>query len=375
MSSCFEHSIDSSSSPSIVPSRYRGIEASRYRGIEASRHRAIEASRYRGIEASRHRGIARLIERVIERPPRVIERVIERPASTSTPVDLWALALGLGECQLARRGTPVRPLFGGRRPLSASVGQDPPPTPGGPVSGGRPPVSASARFRPPQLPAVSGFPFPGFRFRRFCGWTTRFFWLFLAPKSLSGVFLRRTWVFLRLWPFRAFWRPLVASNGLRLCFGPFRVDLCVSACATVSGRLSEPTVRAWPLLAVRFPALDLSAGFAWFSPKGFPADSGSGFGFFVFGFSWAEAWRRWRFPRRSRRVFPRGGLALPARVSPVFPTPTGQRFRSGWGFLVSGFRFRLLVSGFARLSRLAPCFGFGRFCGFLGFLGELGRFG
>ena len=156
--------------------------------------------------------------------------------------------------------------------------------------------------------------------------------------------------------FPRFLGPLVASNGLRLCFGPFRVDSCVLACAAVSGRLSEPTVRAWPLLAVRFPALDLGPrvrfsrprvfgfrpGFVGFFLKGFPADSCSVFGFFVFGFSWAEAWRRWRFPRRSRRVFPRGGLAFPARVPPVFPTPTGQRFRSGWGFLVFGFS----VTGF-----------------------------
>ena len=135
MSSCVEHSIDSSSSPSIE------------RRIEPSIHRAPHRARRASSAASSWPVIDLVIELGSASSSDPLRAAIDRPASTSTPVDPWALALGLGECQLARRGTSVRPLFGGwLRPLVA---------PGASVAG-FPVAAACFRFGPVSAAAASG---------------------------------------------------------------------------------------------------------------------------------------------------------------------------------------------------------------------------
>lgn len=143
--------------------------------------------------------------------------------------------------------------------------------------------SACFRFGPVSAAAASG----GFRVSVsgvFCDWTARLFWPFLSSKSLSAAFLRRTWVLLRLWPFRASWGLWWPQTGFASVSGRFGwTSACPLAPRFPGACPSRPSGlgRFW---RSGFRLSIFRPGFAWFSLKGFPADSGSGFGFFVFRF-------------------------------------------------------------------------------------------
>lgn len=179
---------------SSIASIRRARRASSRRGIEPSIGSSSESSSESSSGRRGHR--SRLFHRapIFRSSIQLSIRLSIRPLATPVgpvsaadpwwhlvaPVGLWCFG---GRVSGGRRLFPLRPGFGRRS------------------------------FRFPRLPC--------FRFRRFCGWTARLFWPFLASKSLSGAFLRRTWVLLRLWPFRAFWGLWWPQTGFASVSGRF----------------------------------------------------------------------------------------------------------------------------------------------------------
>lgn len=269
MSSCLEHS--------IVPSRSPSVEVAE----PSSRHRACV-----------HRG--RLIERGFRIEPGSASsghRAASFGFDHCRPLMFGALPRGAPSA--ARRGAPVRPLF----------------------------------WRLPQLPAA---------LPQLAVWSVyRLRFADRATVACGCAF------FGRFWPLNRFLARFCVGLGC-LC------HFCVSVAHVRSGGLVRPP----PLFAGFLPSVDWRVFCLRF---GFPrrlSDSPSGLGRFwrsglrflilhcVFGFGLSRV--RFFMSRFLAAVVLSASLAprprwaaLPARVPPVLPTPTGQRSRSGCGFFCS----------------------------------------